>query len=153
MTEREITEQLRALVQLDLDAVRTYELAARGVGVLALRDALGEMRRDHERHVDALGRALAGRGADVPAGLDLKGAVLGGMTAVRALAGTEGALAALRLGEQLTTGRYAQALARPWPEPLLALVRHFHEDEHRHLLTIDRWLADRAWEGRGTGAT
>ena len=152
MTDREITEQLRSLLQLDLDAVGAYELATGGVGVLALRDALGEMRRDHERHVEALGRALASRGADAPAGLDLKGVVLGGVAAVRALAGTEGALAALRQEEQLTTGRYAAALARPWPEPLLDLVRRFHADEQRHLATVERWLVERPWETAGDEA-
>ncbi|HVI75788.1 MAG TPA: DUF2383 domain-containing protein [Anaeromyxobacteraceae bacterium] len=153
MTEREITEELRALLQLDIDAVRAHALAVRGVDVLALRDALGEMRRDHERHAEALRPALAARGAEAPAGVDLKGAVLGGMAAVRALAGTEGALTALRSEERLTTGRYARALALAWPEPLLDPVRRFHADEQRHLSTIERWLTERPWEGPGTSAT
>lgn len=152
MTDRQMNDELRALLQLDIDAVQAYALALRGVDVLALRDAMGEMMRDHERHVEELGRALAARGADAPHGVDLKGAVLGGMTAARALTGTEGALKALRQDEQLTTGRYARALAMSWPDPLLDLVRRNHGDERRHLSTVERWLAERPWESAGASA-
>jgi demethoxyubiquinone hydroxylase (CLK1/Coq7/Cat5 family) len=149
MTDGKIEEELRALVQLDLDAIAAYGLAMQGVDVLALRSALGEMRLDHLRHVDALATALEARGTTPPAGPDAKGALLGGMTALRSLAGTEGALAALRDDERTTTGRYARALTLPWPEDLLVLVRRFHADEQRHLETLERWLDDRPWESAG----
>lgn len=153
MTEQRMNEVLQDLLQLDLDAVQAYALARRGVNVRALHDALDEMKRDHDRHVEQLGRVLTARGAAVPHGVDLKGALLGGMAALRALAGAEGALKALRQGEQLTLGRYAKALTMNWPDSLLDLVRRFHGDEHRHLATIERWLAERPWEGTGASAS
>jgi len=147
MSEEQIRGELRALVQLDVDAVHAYGQVIAAAGVLALRDALGELRRDHQRHVEVITEALAGLGDErAPPEPDLRGRLLGGMTAMRALAGMEAALHALRDDEQVATVAYARALAKPLPEPYLELVRRGHADEHRHLETVERWIAARAWE-------
>ena len=76
----------------------------------------------------------------------MKGTILGGVTALRSRLGTEQALEAMRSNEQLTTSSYARALARPFPEDVLEVVRRGAADEQRHLSWIERAIDQRLWE-------
>jgi hypothetical protein len=149
MTDREIAAELAALVQLDVDAVLVYDraIAAIGKGEGRVSRTLASFRLDHQRHVIEVSGALLAMGVAPPqAQPDLKGSILGGVTAVRAWLGTEQALEAMRTNEQLTTSSYARALAKPFPEQVLQLVRRGDADERRHLAWIERALDERLWE-------
>jgi hypothetical protein len=147
MTDREIAAELSALVQLDVDAVLAYDRAIAALGAGALSRTLASFRLDHQRHVLELSGALLSMGVAPPqAQPDLKGSILGGVTAVRARLGTEQALEAMRTNEQLTTSSYARALAKPFPEQVLQIVRRGDADERRHLTWIERSLDERLWE-------
>ncbi|HZZ86080.1 MAG TPA: ferritin-like domain-containing protein [Anaeromyxobacteraceae bacterium] len=148
MNQREISELLRDLIQLDVDAVHAYDQSMRALDGTVVQGTLAEFRLDHQRHVLELSQALLARGeAPPPFSSDVKGFVLEGFTALRALAGVEGALLAMRGNEQLTNTTYARALAKPLPAELLSLVRRNYADEQRHLAYIESALDGRIWEG------
>jgi hypothetical protein len=147
MTDAEIAAELTELVQLDVDAVLTYDRAISALGDGAVSRTLAAFRLDHQRHVLDASAALLAMGVEPPpAQPDLKGSILGGVTAVRARLGTAQALEAMRTNEQLTTSSYARALAKPFPDPILEIVRRGDADERRHLAWIERALDERRRE-------
>jgi hypothetical protein len=150
MTNQEIADELRRLIQLDVDAVLAYDRAIAAIGEGMVASSLAAFRLDHQRHVLELSKGMLDLGVNPPeAKPDLKGSILGGLTAVRSRLGTEQTLQAMRSNEQLTNGSYATAVAKPFPEDVLAIVRKGYADEQRHLAWIERTLDARSWEGTG----
>lgn len=147
MTNQEIGAELSALVQVDADAVLAYDRAIAGVGAGSVSRTLAGFKLDHQRHIVELSQALLGMGIAPPeARPDLKGSILGSMTALRSRLGTEQALHAMRTNEQLTTASYARALAKPFPEDVLEVIRRGDADERHHLAWLEKALDDRLWE-------
>ncbi len=150
MTNKEIAGQLRQLAQLDIDAVHAYDQAIGAIDVLGIKDQLTQFKLDHQRHITELSQEIQKLGETPPAySRDFKGFLIQGFTAARALLGTEGALKAMRDNEKLTNSVYAQAMAKPFPEQLLGLIKKNYADEQRHLSSIEQTLSTRAWEGAG----
>jgi hypothetical protein len=101
MTQQETTETLSALVRLDVDAVVSYDRAIAAVGDGPIANQLALFKLDHQRHVVELSRALLDLDVRPPgASPDMKGTLLGGVTALRARLGSEQALRAMRVNEQ-----------------------------------------------------
>jgi hypothetical protein len=147
MNVHEIAEELTRLVQLDVDAVVAYDRAIEGIGDGWIATELARFRLDHQRHILELSKALLDLNVRPPgAKPDMKGTILGGVTGLRARLGTEQALRAMKPNEELTTSTYARALAKPFPEEVLELVRRNYADEQRHLAWIERALDQRLWE-------
>ena len=147
MTNHEIAAELVQLVQLDADAVLAYDRAIGAMGEGLVARALAAFKLDHQRHILELSQLLLGMGVSPPeVKPDLKGAILGSMTGLRSRFGTEQALQAMRTNEQLTTSSYARALAKPFPQDVLAAVRRGDADERRHLAWIEKALDERPWE-------
>lgn len=153
MTNQEIAEELSSLVQLDLDAVLAYDRAIEAIGDGWIMNELARFKLDHQRHILELSKVLLDMKVKPPASrADVKGAILGGVTGVRARLGTEQALKAMVPNEELTTSTYARAMAKPFPDDVLELVRKNYGDEQRHLAWIRRALDQRLWEQESSGA-
>jgi hypothetical protein len=147
MTNQEIADALTELIQLDIDAVLAHDRAIAAIGEGAVAAQLATFKLDHQRHVLELSKLLLAMNRTPPGErADLKGTLLGGVTALRARLGTEQALEAMRSNERLTTSTYARAVARPLPEDVLEVVRRSYADEQRHLGWIERTLDQRTWE-------
>jgi rubrerythrin len=147
LTDPEIVDHLNDLRQLDYDAVQTYEIAIGAVDEDAVREDLAAFKRDHERHITDLGRVIAAHGG-TPEELsrDVKGVLLEGLTKLRSVTGTLGALKAMRMNEQLTNRRYDEAVELALPADVLSIVSANREDERRHLAAIESHI-DRIGEG------
>jgi len=134
-------ELLEDLMQIDYDAVRAYEQALEHVDDEEARGDLEQVKIEHQRHLTelaALVRQLGGHPGEIHR--DATGLLLEGMTLVRSVTGTLGALRALRTDEKVLVERYEKALDG-CPDPVLAAVaRHWH-DECRHLALLDRHIA------------
>jgi hypothetical protein len=147
MTIQEMADGLAELVQLDIDAVLAYDRAIGHLEPGATATQLAAFKLDHQRHVLELSKLLLGLNRTPPGEKpDLRGAILGGMTAFRARLGREQALQAMRSNEQLSTATYARMLAKPFPSDVLEAVRRSAADEQRHLEWIERALDQRIWE-------
>lgn len=138
-TSNKAIHLLNDLIQLDIDAIRAYEQALDAVKDNDVRRNLLAFRGDHERHVNELSGLVRGMGGTPPAFKpDLKGFLIEGMTAVRALAGENAALSAMRDNERLTNNRYQAALDNPnLPANCRDVVARNREDERRHLAYIE----------------
>ena len=147
MTNQEIAEELSSLVQLDLDAVLAHDRAIEVMGDAWMANELARFKLDHQRHILELSKVLLDMKVRPPAAkADVKGTILGGVTGVRARLGTEQALKAMVSNEELTTSTYARALAKPFPEDVLDVVRRNAGDEQRHLAWVQRAIDQRRWE-------
>jgi rubrerythrin len=146
MSNSNFGKQLVALAQLDVDAVRAYTQAIEKIDVDEIRGRLEHFRRDHERHIQDLTPHIEALGEQPPAHTpDVKGVLIEGMTALRSITGTEGALKAMRMNEQLTNSRYEAALQSEMPSEVRAVVEKNREDERRHLQYIDHCLKNETW--------
>ena len=131
-------EVLNDLIQLDHDAVLAYKQAIEKIDDPAARADLIAFQADHQRHITDLSQAVRALGGE-PAGTgrDLKGVLLEGLTALRSVTGTSGALRAMRMNEKLTNRSYERALEAKLSAAAREVVIRNREDERRHLSAIE----------------
>jgi hypothetical protein len=84
---------------------------------------------------------------------DLKSVLIEGMTALRSVTGTEGALKAMRMNEGLTNSRYDAALKADLPADVRSVVEKNRDDERRHLQYIEQCLQSESWKSAGASPT
>jgi len=129
---------LNDLIQLDYDAIQAYKQAIDKIDDPYARADLIAFQGDHERHITDLRQAVRSLGgAPERSGRDLKGILLEGLTALRAVTGDLGALRAMRLNEKLTNRAYDRALEVRLPGTTRDVVLRNRDDERRHLVSIE----------------
>jgi uncharacterized protein (TIGR02284 family) len=129
---------LNDLIQLDYDAVQAYKQAIEKIDDLVARSDLESFQEDHEDHIRQLSQTVRMMGGEPEkAGRDLKGVLLEGLTALRSVTGTLGALRAMRTNEKITNRSYERALQEKLPTAAREVVLKNREDERRHLASIE----------------
>lgn len=147
MDNKEIIKELKSLCQLDIDAFFAYNETLRHIDKADVKTQVEHFKADHERHIKNLSDQIRSLGEEPPEfSRDFKGFVLDAFTKIRSITGTEGALKALRSGENITNKRYANASKLEFPERIKDLVEKNFKDEQRHLHYIEQALSDRVWE-------
>jgi hypothetical protein len=139
LTDGEVVKALNELRQLDHEAIQSYDQALKHVDDdIAVKTDLTMFKLDHERHILELDVAVAAHGG-VPKELhrDVTGVLLEGLTALRSVTGTLGALKAMRTNERHTNHRYDKAMERAFPRDVLLLILNALDDERRHLAAIE----------------
>jgi uncharacterized protein (TIGR02284 family) len=139
-TDRLLAE-LNNLVQLDIDAIRAYQEAIDSSQDTAVRRKLESFKGDHERHVSKLSAEVEELGGTPAKSRDLPGFLIEGFTAVHSIAGTEGALKAMRVNEMVTNSTYEKAAGNElYPTKIRALIEQNYRDEKRHLAWIEKYV-------------
>jgi uncharacterized protein (TIGR02284 family) len=132
---------MNELIQLDYDAVQAYKQAIEKIDDTIARLDLESFQADHERHIADLSQAVRLLGGQPEGtGRDLKGLLLEGLTALRSVTGTLGALKAMRMNEKLTNRSYERALEAKLPPTARDVVLRNREDERRHLAAIEQHI-------------
>jgi rubrerythrin len=128
-----LVAELDDLLQLDYDALATYQVALAELRDPQLREQLALHRDDHRRHVDQLTQLLRTRGA-MPATLPhLTTAPLKLLAQAAAVpCGDTAVLLAFKANERLTRDKYARAARRSWPADVGAVLGAAASDEARH---------------------
>lgn len=144
MDTQKLIEKLSKLAQLDVDAINAYEIAIEKIDIQEIKKNLTQFKGDHKQHVKDLNDAIAELGGEkVKNEIDLKGALIGGMTALRSAFGNEGALKAMRSNEEVTNKTYDDALAeKGMPVHIRELVSKNRDDERKHLAYIEQRLKE-----------
>ena len=134
---QQLVHKLNDLIQLDFDAIVTYDHAIVACDDARVRQDLELFRGDHMRHISDLGRVIrALDGEPINAHRDLKGIVLEGITTVRSLGGTVSALRAMRTNEKLTNYTYRKASELALAPIARVVIDQNYADEMRHLAVI-----------------
>lgn len=134
---------LNELIQLDYDAVKAYDVALEKIAEddMEVREDLEVFKADHERHIADLTRVILSLGGEPEeAGRDLRGIFLEGMTMLRSVTGTVGALKAMRMNERMTNKVYDKAAEVAVPPLASGAILRNLEDERRHLTVIELHL-------------
>ncbi len=147
MNNKEIADRLKSLCQLDIDAIHAYIKASNRIEHNTIKNAVSQFQADHERHVKELSDMIRNYGEEPPEfSKDFKGFLLEAFASIRSITGTEGALKALRSGEQMTNKNYGNAVAMDFPPLVMVLLRRNFDDEQRHLNYVEQALKGRIWE-------
>jgi hypothetical protein len=113
-------ESIRALVglaHLDMDAYFAYNHALAHIDKHAIREQFRRMRNEHLEHTLALRTAIHIAGVQPPAlTRDFRGLLLEGVTILRAITGTPGALQAMCSIEEIVCRSYTETLALGLPD-------------------------------------
>ena len=143
--DEKLISKLRALAQLDVDAMGTYDAAIARVTDEEVATQLAAYRVDHLRHVQDLNAVIQKFGGKVVEQVpDLKGVALTGMTMVTSMMGTFSALMAMVGNEELTNRVYEAALKiKNLDAETRELIRKNYSDEQRHLAWIKHALKER----------
>lgn len=142
MDRDDMVDKLSDLLKLDVDAARAYDEAIEKIDEEDIRTQLGKYRDDHHRHVSEISAIISSMGGEVPEpSPDLKGKLIEGMTALRSGMGTDSALKAMRMNEQLTNRTYEDAMEWAAPTEAHEFIRRGYEDERKHLAYIEQALA------------
>jgi len=147
---KDVLDILSSLIRLDIDAASAYSQAIDNIEPTEIHRQMVRFRGDHDRHVAELSELVRALGGEPPERKkDFKGFLIEGMTAIRSMAGTVGALKAMRTNERLTHRLYERALAdQSLTENARALVRKNRDDEQRHLDYIEAILTRQPWATR-----
>lgn len=134
-------ELISALARLDLEAALAYEAGAeRADGDADLAQTLRAFAMDHRAHLEALNETLEAEGEDaVGPDAGASGPVLAGLLGLTGPLGPDVVVVTLLGNEQLTNLAYDAALSYDWDQDTAAMLRHFQQDEERHVA----WLAEK----------
>jgi len=133
---------LRNLLDLELDALESYETAMACAKSDAHRATLGQLRTQHAQHVHELTRRLCEVGGEPPKGPDLKRVLTQSKVALAGLKGDGPLLATLKTGEDDTCASYEQATSAPSvPPPVHDLLCRYLDDERRFASSLAGALA------------
>jgi rubrerythrin len=130
---------LNDLLQLDADAIRSYQVAIDAFSDEALKRRVRQFRREHQRHVRELTALVQERG-----GTPLKtphlstGFVKLAVQALGAAGGDRAVLLMFRANEWESARKYADVARRRYPRPVREVLRRAAEDERKHY----RWAAE-----------
>ncbi len=147
MEKRDIAKELRALCKLDIDAYFAYQETLHHIEEKDVKANIERFRGDHERHIKEISEELRTLGEKPPEfSRDFKGYVLDVFTKVRSLTGTEGALKALKGGEETTNKKYGAAVKLDFPTNIKNLIERNYQDAQKHLSWIENAINTKAWK-------
>jgi hypothetical protein len=150
MQTPQLIPELSRLFLVEVDAVQAYGTAVALVGPGPIQDELALFGLEHQRHALQLQEQITRRGHHPPEQEpDVKGVVIGALTAPQRPLTIEDVLAGIRGNEQLTGSLYAKALAKPLPDDVREVLARIREEEHHHLDWVERAISRRAWESGG----
>ena len=133
---------INELIQLDIDAFHAYKQALQIIKEKDLHSNLKSFQEDHARHIKELSDLLKELGGDpIKPSQDFKGFIIEGMTFLRSITGTEGALKAMITNENITNEKYKKALGhKSLTESAKKLITANFNDEKRHLAYLEEYV-------------
>lgn len=144
-------DKMGDLLKLDVDAANAYDEAIEKIEEQEIRSQLGKFRDDHRRHVTELTTLIRSMGVEPPEPeRDFKGMLIEGMTSLRSAMGTDSALKAMRMNEQLTNRTYEDAMGWEVSAEAHDFIRRGYEDERQHLAYIEQALTVATGATRGS---
>ncbi|WP_370283577.1 DUF2383 domain-containing protein [Pseudooceanicola sp.] len=132
-TESTAADLVKNLLTLEHDAIAAYDSTIERLESAEYRQQIETFRRDHEAHVQDLGRIADSMGIEKPTEGDMKQWLTTGKVALADLAGDNAILKAMKTNEDDTVAAYQQALENEITgAELRPLVEKGLADERRH---------------------
>jgi hypothetical protein len=136
-----LIKELQELVQVDIDAVHTYNRVLDEISDEIVHSRLTTFRDNHINHINTLSDEIRSLGGEPPGlTMDFKGYVIEAFAVLRIVTGMKSALKALKIAELITCQYYGQSVSKDVPSALKELIRKHFSDEKIHLEYIDNNL-------------
>jgi len=140
-TQKNLSDVLDALLELDYDAIEAYRAAIDRLGDPSDKAQLGSFLADHERHVRELTPIVHAMGKTAAKGPDIKQWLTKGKVVIMSLAGDHALLLAMKTNEDDTNKAYERATSRnDLPPDVRDVLERNLQDERRHRAWIDARL-------------
>jgi len=138
-TQNSFVNAVKALVELDFDAIEAYEAAINRIGNEEYKVQLQNFKEDHERHVQELNQLLSIHNEDIVSGPDMKKWLTQGKVIMGSLIGDTAILKAMLTNEEDTNTAYNRVENHPeiWGDAK-EIISAGYSDERRH----KRWLEE-----------
>ncbi len=130
-----IVRALNELIEMDRDAIGSYDSALKGLGDLPdVGQPLAGFRDDHDRHVRELSVFVRHYGGEPrSSGMGPLGLVTKASAELARLAGGPAIVGALARAERSAVETYQRGLRHPWPLTIREAVERAAADDRRHL--------------------
>jgi len=137
-----VIEGLNDLIQLDHDAIGSYEIAIEKLKDRDHADQISGFKRDHERHIAALNQLVTDLGGTPVNEPHATGPLKQALQSVGAIAGDRGVLIAWRVNELQVRTKYDSyaSKANHWPDNVKRVVDGAALDEERHFEWVTQVL-------------
>lgn len=144
----EVLDGLNDLLQLDHDAIGSYEIAIEKLENRDHASQISGFKQDHKRHIQNLNEAIAALGGTPENEPHTTAPLKQALQSLGAAAGDTGVLMAFRTNEMQVRNKYDSYASKAmfWPSDLKRVVDRNALDEERHY----RWVAD-VLQGMGVG--
>jgi uncharacterized protein (TIGR02284 family) len=134
MNEKNLTEALSNLVQLDIDAVYAYDQALKEIDDPIIKDRLLKFQDDHRNHISGLSKQIKALGGQPPEySQDIRGYMIEAFAAIRSFTGLKGALAAMKTTEEIANRYYGEVVSWEAPSAVKEVLRTYFSEEKVHL--------------------
>jgi len=139
MFEKSFETVLNEIIQLDIDASFAYLQAIEAIEEDDIRINFMKFQNDHLRHIKELSAAVIKLGGIPPEHTkDFKGYLIEGITNLRSITGSKGALKAMKTNEKMTNYLYKNALNnKDMPVKIQLILQQNYHDAERHLQYIE----------------
>lgn len=132
-----VIDKLVDLVELEFNAIETYEAAIERIDNLDYRATLTEFLGEHERHLMQLCDAIIQEGGTPPNGADYKQFLTKGPVILAGIAGDKAILQAMLLNESLTNKLYENANEAVFPGYIQLMLKQALGDVRHHRVWIE----------------
>jgi uncharacterized protein (TIGR02284 family) len=140
-TQYRVEHFLKALLELEYDAIEAYSAAIRRLADPAIQRTFDGFRSDHQRHVRELSDYLRTQGHEPPEGADAKALLTEGKVVIGQLVGDKGILIAMRSNERDTNTAYERTFLREDISAELGIILSRNlDDERRHQQWIEQQI-------------
>jgi uncharacterized protein (TIGR02284 family) len=140
-TQKQLADLLKALVELDFDAIEAYRAAIERLDDDAYCSQFEAFASDHERHVMDLSALLEDLGEEPPSGPDMKKVLTKGKVVIAGLISDRAVLMAMKDNEDDTNTAYERATGRDdIPAHMMKVFERNLADERRHRNWIEQQL-------------
>ena len=141
MNDSELTTRLSTLLEMDRDAVKLYDEAARVMGTPDLGIDATRTRNQHEAHAMRIEKTIRDRGqqprnatAQFVSIMELH------LSSISRARDADETMITLRMAERIMNLEYAELLQMEMPEDLRSMLTENLADEQRHLEAVESWL-------------
>lgn len=135
-----IAKHLNNLIELDFDAIAAYQAAIDRLENSDYRKKLEGFMKDHERHIEKLGKLVKAQGKDPATSGDFKKLLTKGQVVIGGLVGDGAILEAMKLNEDQTNIMYENAVKKGFPQNVHQELEQGLADERRHRSWIEGTL-------------
>ena len=131
-TQKNFADALKALIELDYDAIEAYKAAIDRLENENYKNELTKFKADHQRHVQQLNAILRSRGEKEIEGPSGKQWLTKGKVVIADIFGDDSIMQAMHSNEEDTNSAYERMNnhADKWPEAVEVLKQGLRDEKH-----------------------